>query len=89
MSGCGISAKLEATKDSDEIDTYTVTNSDIVKISEEKNGRQTIRINKLGDLKHLDNEVTNYSDRTKKNIKYKISRFKWKLKKYLSYIFSK
>ena len=87
--GCGISAKLEATKDSEEIDTYTASNSDIVKISEEKNGRQTVKISKLSDLKKLDNEVTNYSDRTKKNIKYKISRFKWKFKKYLSYMFSK
>lgn len=87
--GCGIAAKLEATKDSDELDTYTKTNEDIALFSQKNNGRLIKKINSLQESGNLNHAVTQYSDKTKGNIKHKAKRFMWKLRKLSSYFFDK
>jgi organic radical activating enzyme len=79
--GCGAAAKLSATKDIDEIDTYSVSNADLALKSEKLNGRKIFKVNNLSEIDILNNPVTSYSDKTKKNFKYKIKRFIWKIKK--------
>lgn len=87
--GCGIAAKLSATKDADEVDTYTSFNEDIALFSQNKNGRIIKKIESLNDSGVLKHAVTQYSDKTKKNIKYKAKRFLWKMRKISDHFINK
>jgi organic radical activating enzyme len=87
--GCGLAAKLKATKDSFEIDTYTKSNKDIAVFSQKKNGRQIQEIKSINEYEKINHAVTQYSDKTKKNLKHKIKRSLWKIRKFSSYLLNK
>lgn len=86
--GCGVAAKLSATLDLKELDTYTISNKDLADLSVKISGRSVRKINSLDEISRLSNDVTQYSDKTKKNLKHKIRNLIWKFKKISNSLFN-
>ena len=84
--GCGVSAKLRGSMDKDEIDTYSKSNEDIAIKSQEKKGRDILRVNSLEDSRKLDNAVTDYSQYLRRDYKYRIRKLVWKAKKIFNHL---
>jgi organic radical activating enzyme len=57
--GCGAAARIEAIRDKEETDIYSLSNIDLVNISRKRN-RKTIEISELG-LNLQDKPITNYA----------------------------
>ena len=85
--GCGVAARLSATQDSEEIDTFTISNKDLADLSIKISGRSVRQISTVDEISKLNNQVTQYSDKTKKNIKHKMRNLIWKFRKISSHLF--
>ena len=85
--GCGIAAKLKGSMDFEEIDTYSKSNEDLAKRSQELKGRNIFQIESLDQAKDLGNAVTSYSIYLKKNYKYRIKKLAWKASKIVRHLF--
>ena len=74
--------------DHQEIDTYSLTNEALALKSQEKNGRNIIKINSLEDAGKLNNKVTNYSQYLRRDYKYRFRKLLWKAKKVFAHMIS-
>jgi hypothetical protein len=78
--GCGAAARIEAIRDKEETDIYSLSNIDLVNISRKRN-RKTIEISELG-LNLQDKPITNYAkqqfslrEKVRNKLKHLTSRF--------------